>query len=114
MIAILLSSIAGLLPTLLADVGVKTTLANLISASLAAFSALWADFKSGASALSASETALTALQAEFTAVKNDTSVSPAVIGAIAEVSNLVDDALIGWTNAQVVDPGTLPVPPAVS
>lgn len=116
LILTLISALSGSLSGLLGSDGILSKgLADLINASVSAGIALFNAIKGGGPATSELQAALTALQAEYTAIKQDTSADPAVVGAIAEVSNLVDDALAGFTSASSggVDPGTLPVPPAV-
>jgi hypothetical protein len=115
LILTLISAISGSLTSLLTADGVlSSNYSNLISASIAAGTALFNALKSGGTVTSELQTTLAALQAEYTAVQQDTGASPAVIGAITEVSNLVSDAITGYTNAQTTDPSTLPVPPAVA
>lgn len=114
LILTLISAISGSVTNLLGAEGViSNPIANLVSASIAALESLVAAFKAGG-ATTELQASLAALQTEYTAIQKDTSASPAVIGAIAEVSNLVSDAITGYQNAQNSDPGTLPVPPAVS
>ena len=115
LILTLISAISGSLTGLLSSDGVISAgLSNLINASVAAGVALFNALKGGGSVTSEVQSALKALQAEYTAVQQDTSADPAIVGAITEISNLVDDAISGFTNAATVDPSTLPVPPAVS
>jgi hypothetical protein len=111
----LLVAIAGSVPALLNSEGIiSNPLTNLFNVSIAAIASLVAAIKGGGTVTSELQASLTALQAEYTAIQKDTSASPAVIGGIAEVSNLVSDAITGYENAQTVDPSTLPVPPAAS
>jgi hypothetical protein len=115
LILTLISAISGSLTGLLSSDDILSTgLSSLINASVAAGIALWSALKGGGKVTSELQSTLTALQAEYTAIQEDTSANPAVVGAIAEVSALVSDAITGFTNAATVDPGTLPVPPAVS
>ena len=116
LILTLISALSGSLTTILTGAGVLTpSLSSLINASIAAGVALFNALKSGGSVTSELQAALTALQAEYTAIQQDTSADPAVMGAIAEVSNLVSYAVTGFTNASsgAIDPSTLPVPPEV-
>jgi hypothetical protein len=114
LILALISGISGSLTNLLSSSGVISAgLSSLINASVAAGVALFDAIKSGGTTTNVLQASLTALQAEYTAIQKDTSADPAVIGAIAEVSNLLNDAIAGWDTAQTVDPGTLPAPPPV-
>jgi len=117
LILTIISAISGSLTGLLSSDGILSAgLTSLIDASSAAGIALFNALTSGGTVTSELTTALTALQTEYTAIEQDTSADPAVMGAIAESSNLVSDAITGFTNASsgAVDPSTLPVPPAVS
>ena len=109
----LISALSGSLTSLLSTDGVLSSgLSNLINASVAAGIALFNALKSGGTVTSELLTVLKALQAEYTAIQQDTSADPVVVGAIAEVSNLVSDALTGYTSG--VDPSTLDIPPEVA
>jgi hypothetical protein len=110
----LLVAIVGSVPSFLNSEGIISTgLTNLFNASIAAVAALVSAIKGGGTVTSELQASLAALQSEYTAIQEDTSADPAVIGGIAEVSNLVSDAIAGYEAAQTTDPGTLPVPPAV-
>ena len=108
----ILLGVVGTLPSFLSSEGViSSAYSNLFSASIAAIAAIIADIKGGGSASSETQAVLVALQGEYTAVQQNTSADPNVIGDIAEVSNLIGDAIAGWNSG--VDPSTLPVPPEV-
>lgn len=115
LILTLISALSGSLTGLLPSYGILSTgLSRLINASVAAGIALWNALKDGGTVTSELQQALTALQSEYTAIQQDTSADPAVVGAIAEVSGLVSDAIAGFTSATGgEDPSALPVPPAV-
>jgi len=115
LILALISGISGSLTNLLSSNGViSSALSSLINASVAAGLSLFNAIKSGGTTTGELQASLTALQAEYTAIQKDTSADPAVIGAIAEVSNLLNDAIAGWNDAQTNDPGDLPIPPPVA
>lgn len=111
----LLIGIAGSVPSFLSSEGIiSASCQKLLNASLIAIGSIVAAIRGGGTATSELQAALAALQAEYTAIQQDTSADPAIIGAIAEVSNLVSDAIKGYEAAQTADPGTLLVPPAVA
>lgn len=113
----LLAGIAGAVPAFLNSEGIISSgLEKLFDASVAAVETIIAAIKGGGTVTSESLAVLTALQAEYTAVRQNTSADPDVIGAIAEVSNLLSDGITGFTNASTggIDPSTLPVPPPVA
>lgn len=109
----LIVAIASSLPSLLSAGGVISPgLGNLISASLTAIDSIVSALRSGGTVTAEVSADLAALQAEYAAIQKDTSADPVVIGKIAEISNLVDYALQGWSSG--VDPSTLPIPPEVA
>lgn len=116
LILTLISAIAGTLTNLLTANGViPPNLQGLVTASVAAGTAMFNALRSGVGAAAELQAVLSALQAELAAVRQDTSADPAVVSLIAELDNLVGDAITGFTQASsgAVDPASLPVPPAV-
>ena len=108
----ILLGVVGTLPSFLSSEGViSSSYSNLFSASIAAIAAIIADIKGGGTPSSETQAVLVDLQGEYTAIQQNTSADPNVIGDIAEVSNLIGDAIAGWNSN--VDPSTLDVPPAV-
>jgi len=115
LIIALISSLGGMVSNFLsADGIIPGNLSSLISASISAIGQLVTAFQSGGTPTSELQASLAALQAELTAVQQDTSTDPSILGDIAEISGLVQDAVTGFEAAQGgADPSTIPVPPAV-
>jgi hypothetical protein len=105
----LLSGVSGLFSKYIGTNG-----ENLIQTGLQALGTLIASWvkRSPVSDISA---ALTALQTVLTALETDESTDPANLPQITELVKIVQAGIVGYqAAADGNDPGTLPIPPAVS
>jgi tetrahydromethanopterin S-methyltransferase subunit C len=100
--------IGGLLPTVLKGFGVSQTIDNLVGSLLTALSGI----VNGIQTRQPLTTELTVLESALTALEADTSLSPIILGDIAEGISALKAAIVAWKAAQVTtDPSTLtPLP----
>jgi hypothetical protein len=110
MLVTILNLIGTLLPTILQEFGVSSTIDNLIPAMVAAITQIIAGITNKTPVTSS----LSALQTALTALQKDTSLSPDILGDISEGVADLQAAIAAYQKAQMVtDPSTLTPLPTV-
>ncbi len=107
--ALIISSILALLPSVLKYAGANTNLDNLIVALGVTLTGL---ITSIVNKQPIEATVLTTLESTLTALEQDTSLDPAILADLSEGISVLKAGIAGWKSADVnTDPSTLtPLP----
>ena len=111
-LSLILSLLSGIMPLFQKYIG--TGLDGLIQTGLQALQQLIATWVKG-SPVAHIKASLNALQTVLTGLENDPATDSADLPQIAEVGKIIQAGIQGYEDAaNGEDPGTLPIPPAVS